>query len=670
MVVSMLIFMPTISFSKVKTDSVLLNKVWNYRRNFAHKIEGGSLNSYMRYTVETNRRNFTMFLVPTLYSIAQGDRKNISEMYGTMVKQGEHEFPFHPQIISNTIQSNRQISDAFTEYLTPNIYDITIYDEKILSPFHRFNRIYYRYTVEQDGTNLSKISFRPKLKNTQLVKGYAIVETNTGRVIYATFEGEFNMVDFHVDLVQGTEDGTSMLPQRCMTDITFKFMGNRITSHFLANFNNQTTLPDSLHYVENREMMDSLRPIQLRDFEKEIYNEYDERKRKEKLEAEAHKDTTIVRKRTFEDFLIDFGDKLVTSSHTHAGGASLSLSPILNPQYVSYTKSKGLSYKIQFGLRYNWNAKRYLTIEPQIGYNFGIKQFYHYTPIRMTYNPKRRGYAEIVVANGNRISNASVIEVIRERYGNDSAQVYQDKGLDYFDDNYFKVINNVVAYDWLEVKAGIVYHIRKAKNEEGMKQYKQPITYRSFAPSFTIHVSPWRRGPYFTLNYERSFKGILGSTLEYERYEFDASHKFKLNGLRRINLKGGFGLYTNQMTSYFLDYANFRDENLPGGWEDEWTGNFQLLNSQWYNMSNYYLRINSSYESPLLLCSFLPFVGKHIEKERIYLSLLSIQHTRPYSEIGYSISTRFVSIGIFASFLNLEYKNLGTKFTFELFRKW
>ena len=666
MMVSMLIFMPTICFAVEVSDSLILEKIWSYRRNFAHKVEGGSMNSYMRYTLDTERRNFTLFLVPSLYAVARGDREYISESYGRLWMKDPHEFSMKPQVISSTIRHNRQVSDAFMEYLTPNIYDVTIYDEKILSPFHRHNRIFYRYHIAHDGTNLTRVSFRPNLKNTQLIKGHAVVDTNTGRVIYTSYDGEFNMLKFHIDVVQGTEDNNSMFPQRCKTDLNFVFLGNRINTHFLATYNSPTTLPDSLQEVEDYQRMDSLRTIQLREDEQAIYRKYYERKEQEKVlavEDSAKKD------RALKHLLMDVGDVLVTSSYAKTGGASFKLSPILNPQYISYSHSRGLSYKIQLGAQYNWNKKRYLSIKPQIGYNFGIKQFYHYTPIRMTYNPKRNGYAEIVFANGNRISNSSVLQVIREKYGDD-VEGYEHIDLDYFTDNNITAYNNVVAYDWLEIKAGLVYHIRKPVNVSGMQEFDQPTVYRSFAPNLTLHLSPWKRGPYLTLNYERSFKNILKSTSEYERIEFDVSHKFHLLGLRTVNLKGGLGLYTNSKTTYFLDYANFRDENLPGGWEDEWTGNFQLLKSEWYNMSNYYLRLNTSYESPLFAFSFLPWIGKHIEKERFYFSMLSIQHTHAYSEIGYSLSTRFLSVGAFASFLNTRHRDFGFKFTFELFRKW
>ena len=671
--VGMFIFMPTICFSQEKKDSTILEKMWSYKRNFASNNIGGTTNSYMRYTLNTERRNFTMFLIPTLYAVAKGDRKYISESYGKMGIENTHSFKTQSQVISNTIPHDRQVSEAFTDYLTPNIYDQTLYEDRLLSPFYRSNRFYYRYRIENVNGNLVHVSFRPKLKNTQLVKGYALVNKNTGRVVYTMYDGEFDMLKFHIDVILGTDDTSSILPQRCASDLYFNFMGNRISSHFLATYNAPTTLPDSLNEYESRPMMETLRTFQLNDEEKEIYRQHDEEKALEEVSRKKEKeleDTLKPKRRTLGDVLWDIGDRLVTSSHADAMGADFSLSPILNPQYISYSRSRGLSYKIQLGVRYSWNKKRYLTINPQIGYNFKIKQFFHYTPIRMTYNPKRNGYAELIIANDNRISHYSIKQAIRNMYPDIEEKDIDRVNVNYFSDNYIKALNNVVAYDWLEIKAGVVYHIRKADNVQAMRDFNMPTSYRSFAPTLTLHISPWRRGPYLTVNYERSIKGILGSNLEYERYEFDASHKFKLDRLRRVNLKAGFGLYTNKETSYFLDYANFRDQNLPGGWEDEWTGNFQLLNSEWYNTSRYYLRGHASYESPLLVCSFLPLVGKYIERETIYFSLLSIQHTRPYAEIGYGVTTRFVSIGAFASFLNAKPKEFGLKFTFELFRKW
>jgi hypothetical protein len=160
------------------------------------------------------------------------------------------------------------------------------------------------------------------------------------------------------------------------------------------------------------------------------------------------------------------------------------------------------------------------------------------------------------------------------------------------------------------------------------------------------------------------------SDLPYERWEGDISYKHHMSHLQQLNIRLGGGLYTKRSADYFMDFANFRNNNLPEGWDDDWSGNFQLLGSEMYNASNYYLRSNISYETPLLGISMIPFLGRYVERERAYLNSLSIAHTRLYSELGYGFTCRAFSVGLFASFFNLHYQSLGCKFEFELFRRW
>ena len=143
-----------------------------------------------------------------------------------------------------------------------------------------------------------------------------------------------------------------------------------------------------------------------------------------------------------------------------------------------------------------------------------------------------------------------------------------------------------------------------------------------------------------------------------------------MHRLQTLNLRFGSGLYTRRDHNIFMDFSNFRDENLPEGWDDDWSGNFQLLSSRLYNASKYYLRGNVSFESPLMAASFVPLLGRYVERERIYWSSLAIAHHHVYSELGYGFSCRFFSLGAFASFNGIKYKDIGCKFTFELFKRW
>lgn len=53
------------------------------------------------------------------------------------------------------------------KYLMPNIYDVTILDNQILSPFNTYNTKLYKYDITSLTDNRSEIVFRPKLHNTQ-----------------------------------------------------------------------------------------------------------------------------------------------------------------------------------------------------------------------------------------------------------------------------------------------------------------------------------------------------------------------------------------------------------------------------------------------------------------------------------------------------------------------
>ena len=141
--------------------------------------------------------------------------------------------------------------------------------------------------------------------------------------------------------------------------------------------------------------------------------------------------------------------------------------------------------------------------------------------------------------------------------------------------------------------------------------------------------------------------------------------------LRFLSLRAGGGFYSTSVDKYnFVDYINFRENNLPGGWNDEWSGEFELLNRKWYNSSSYYLRANATYESPLLAVSWLPFIGHFIEKERVYLGVLKTENLKHYEEIGYGFTNRVFSFGFFTPFSEGKYDSIGMRFGFELFSHW
>ena len=657
----------SISISAInKRDSLILNRIYDYHQAHTRAIDSLEDQVYAKFRYNVEKRNPILWLIPSMYVMAKDPREYIRESYSKVLFKNANEYDISNQALSGTIRGNRKAMPTLLDYMTPNIYDIALYNGHMLSPFNKINRRFYHYTQKLQNDSTTRLEFRPKIYNTQLLNGYAIVDTNTGRIIRTLLNGEFDMLSFRTEITQGKEGGRSIMPERCNTAATFKFMGNRISTLFDANYNCTRALPDSINEDKSRELMDTIRPIPLTETDKQIYNAYD----REHQRDTTIQDTTPKKQNLWKKVFWDtIGDNLVTPISAESEDAYFSMSPIINPLYISYSHSRGVRYKMNFRSRFRFSTYRYLTLNPTLGYGFKEKIFYFTIPLRMTYNPKRNGYAEIVFGNGNRISNSSVMEAINKAH-KDTIN-FDNKDMDLFKDQHLSLYNNIMLFDWFDIETGIIYHRRAALNKALMIEYGMPTEYKSFAPLVGLKFQPWlNRGPLISINYERAINGVLKSNLEYERWEFDAQWKKKIPGLRILNLRAGAGFYTNKKDNLFVDFANFRDENLPEGWDDDWSGNFQLLSSRMYNESNYYIRGNVSYESPMMAATWIPYLGKYIEKERFYLSSVLVEHTNPYFEIGYGFTNRYISVGAFASFNGTRFDRIGVEVEFELFRKW
>ena len=656
--------MPSIVMAKVKKDSLILKRIYEFNEAHPNNPDSVRDNVYMRVHFNVERRNPTLWLIPTMYVMAKDARQYIRESYNDVTFMNGHQFQVNRQLLSGTIQHNRNAMPTLLDLTMLNVYDAALSNGHILSPFNKYNRRYYKYKQSQQTDSTTRLDFKPKLYNTQLLNGYAIVNTSNGHIIRTVLNGEYDMISFRTELKQSPEEWPLPSPSQCTTAATFKFMGNRISTLVTANFN-CPPLPDSILHISSRELMDSLRPVPLPQADKQIYDIYDAEHQADTVAVDTVEQKPNILKKIFWDTI---GATLVTPIESESEQLYFSISPLINPLYVSYSDSHGLSYKLQFGFQYIFSPHRYITLDPKLGYNFKIKQFYFSCPLRIVYNPKRNGYAEIIFANGNRIGNATIQNAIREL--NRDTIKFVDDGLTKFNDTYLRVFNNIMTLERVDVEAGFVMHDREAVDKDVMRKFNLPTYYRTFAPMIGINFQPWKSGPLFCIDWERSFTGFMKSNIAYERWEFDAQWKHHIPGLRLLNMRAGAGFYSHKYENYFLDYENFRKTNLPSGWDDNWSGDFQLLDDDAFNESDYYVRANVSYESPLLIATWTPYLGKYIEKERFYVNAVLMQDSRPYYELGYGFTNRYLSVGAFAGFSGTHFQRIGFKFDFELFRRW
>jgi hypothetical protein len=388
------------------------------------------------------------------------------------------------------------------------------------------------------------------------------------------------------------------------------------------------------------------------------------------------------------------GDALVSSYNVNLSDlGSVRCSPLINPVMLDYSHSRGISYRQRFKYNRLFPSGRVLRIVPQVGYNFTKKELYVKGDLEFQYWPEKLGAFEVKVGNGNRIYSSVVLDQLKALP--DSSVNFAGMNLDYFKDIYLDLYHRLEPVNGLLIKVGATMHWRSLTDRSRLQlaEFIQQAGggllhnldlrahYNSFAPRLRIEWTPglyyYMNGrrkmnigssmPTFVLDYERGFKGVLGSTDEHERVEFDVMQKIKLNQIRTLGYRAGFGIFTRKDNVYFVDFVNFKRSNIPEDWNDEIGGTFQLLDRQWYNSSRQYWRGHVTYESPFILLRPLNRWLGMIQQERLYGGVLFMPHLNPYVELGYGIGTHIFDVGAFVSSINGKFDTVGFKFTFELF---
>src|SRR5574344_302546 len=657
----------------------ILNRIFNYAARIdTNGMNGVSDYAYVKYELQIVKRNILLACVPDMYFVAHGkNRKYIGEKYFQVKFKKKNDYTIHDIVKLSTYPHHNFPMEAAQRYITPNIYDVTIFGNDILSPFCRSNRAFYHYKIQQWNDSTIAIIFRPKLENTQLVRGSAMIEAGTGRIIITDIKGNFDMLSFSLHMKMNEGGYKNLLPKECILYAKFSLLGNKILHKTQIVYDLPKIFPDYVKEAKDSAIMTQARQKPLTQDEEDVYKKYYSAQAS-KDSAKSDKPHTLIKKILWDTVC----ENLVNTIRYHYGkndDGYFRMEPLINPLYLGYSRTKGVTYKLNFRTAYNISTNSDIQARLKLGYSFKQNMVYYNIPITYFFNIRHNGYIQSEVGNGNKITNQEINDNLLMTYGNNIDINNHKIALDSIDMFSFKdfMYRITANYDFnkkYSILGGLITHRRTAVNRWIFSALGQKEEYNSAAPFIEIRYRPFGyRGPIIAADYERSIKGFLGSNTEYERWEFDAQYKMPLYHLQTLSMRAGSGFYTNRGGSnniHFLDYTNFRENHIQDGWNDDWTGEFELLSSKWYNSSNYYIRMNATYESPIMLVSWFPLIGKYIEMERIYASILSVKDLHPYMECGYGIKSRVLSIGVFTAFKENKFFEFGCEFGFELFRHW
>ncbi len=666
---------------------------------------------YIKGKLNIRKKNFMFRYLPKMFRMQKGVREYLMESYSDLHFTAPDIYDQKVIAGYGTVFSGG-FQATMLEYFHVNVYSATLLYDRLLSPLAKNGKKYYRYQIDtimggQDNLHY-KIRFIPKTKSDQLVGGYMIVSSDVWSVREIRFSGRSELLTFENLIKMGeVGDDNEFLPVRYEFEVRFNFVGNVVDGSYLASLDySSIELKEKSKYRKEKKKLNltesytlrcdtnslhldsayfaSLRPIELMDDEKKLYEDYAFRK-----------DTTALKppsKRRV--FWGEIGDFLLSDLNVDLSRiGSVKCSPIINPLLLSYSGSNGFSWRQDFKYNRLFSGDKLLRIVPRIGYNFTRKEFYWSANADFDYWPQKRGAIHVNFGNGNRIYSSDVLDELKAMP--DSTFDFDQIHLDYFKDLYFNFRHSIEVVNGLELSVGFSAHRRTAveKSRFVVLNSSLPLasdfldkfkdTYISFAPRVRVEWTPclyyYMNGkrkinlrsayPTFSVDYERGIKGVFKSTGQYERIEFDLQHHVQLGLMRNIYYRFGFGAFTNQEQLYFVDFANLARSNLPIGWNDDIGGVFQLLDGRWYNSSRKYVRAHFTYEAPFLFLRHLMKYTRYVQNERLYVNTLFVPHLNPYLEIGYGIGTHIFDVGVFVSSENWKYTEVGCKFTFELLNR-
>ena len=646
---------------------------------------------YSKTDAQIPKRNYLLLTIPNMLRIARhGETEMFRETYGEYIHTDKGYQLKQQHLLLTNVYKRRRIIEKAEDFIKSNIFKPTIVEDFLLSPISLNNYKYYIYHNIVIGNNLVELSFKPKVPNTQVVTGNAIVDTRTGRILEYTYSGQHDLFTFTVNVKHGDNGYHTVLPKEINAQLILGYFGNRMILNELSVFDIGVAMSDTLVNKDDRHLMSQVRPTPLTDEEMAMLNG---KTNKEKLEpkyveemdslitsydsinapsvaADSHHDS-----HAFRRFMWNVVGKMMLHRVRFTFGKDdkgrVSIGPLFNPLYFTYSGHRGIVYRTKLRASYTFDEDHELSTKTVIGYSFKQNQLYTRIPIKFQFNKEHNGYVQFKMESGNHVASSMLLDQLKEESKNGSKD-FDKYNIHYFRDTKLNLFGHYNLHSRIGLEAGMVYYRRTALEPQKLRELGKATKSTTFAPTFQAQYSPWgRRGPLLTGDYEHAFKGIMGSDVSYDRWEFDASYELPMTCMRKFSLRGGVGFYTHKGDDeYFLDYTNFQNNYIVGGWHDDWVGEFELLDANWYNASDYYIRCNTCYESPLLLLSFIPTVGRFVEMERFYVSALAVRSYYPYVELGYAFTNHLFSMGFFTAFSQKKYEGFGIKFNIELFEDW
>lgn len=668
-----------------------------------YAVESLYADLYVKEKVQAERKNLLLNLIPDMTRFDRREQCYLAELF-YKVHYIHNTLPDVKRVTTlSTFRHSSGEMDLVQSFMVPNVYGRYLFKAEHLSPLYYKNRKYYEFEVDSSylPPGHTKIDFRAVYDNVLLLsEGWIVIDDSDGMPVTFYGKGRNEQCRFSIECNMGSSASERALVKTIDLSVDYVFAFNKLSIDANAEFDYTRIQPmprdgelerklditpesdgvasslngDRLEYVRSHRRAPLSAEDSLFYISKGVLKG-DEALKVEKEEAGRDK--------SIKDILWQVGDGAISNHRLAWGSSDLRIYPLIRPSHLSYNSSRGITYKFSMNFRTRFSKNSILNVRPVLGYSMKLKEFYWSIRGALTFLPMKRASFTFDIGRGSSSYNNLMLDVINAIPA-DSLDLDNVPSV-YYRDFHVKPNFMIEIVNGLELNAGVNFYLRTMKNDlkimefngiELRREYKQvaPHMRITWHPGMYYYIDDGRKvnlgsdKPRFSLDVEQGVKGVLGSVGEYTRAEVDIQYKYRVTPGGALYMRMGAGGYFHTDNIYFVNYNFLKDNYMPIDDNEDFAGEFHMLDRVWYNSANKYARINVSYESPFILLQKLIPSAWFIKNEGLYAGILFISHLNPYTEYGYSIDTPYVNIGVFAGFEKASFHKIGVELSFSLFR--
>lgn len=666
-----------------------------------YAVETLSADLYVKEMVKTERKNLLLNIIPDMTRFDRNEDRYLAELF-YKVHYMHNSLPDFKRIASlSTFRHGSGEMELLLSFLMPNVYGEFLFKAEHFSPLFPQNSRFYRFEVDTAYApgGFTKVNFVARYDNMLLLsKGWVVIDDRDGMPITLYGEGWNEQCRFSIECNMGSEEKERALVKSIDLSVDYAFAFNRLEIDVQAEFDyisvqmlarneglerkldvtpENVSVGDSF-LCDRMEYIRSKRRISLAEEDSLLYREQGV------LSMDVAADgNDVARESRLKDFLWQIGDGAISSHTLKWGSSDLRIYPLIKPSYLSYSSSKGVTYKFSANFRSYLARNCMLQVRPVIGYSFKLKEPYWSVRGGLSFAPMKRASYSFDVGRGNSVYSSIMRDMLNDAKP-DSVD-FESLPSVYYRDFHVKQNFQFEVVNGLEVQTGVNFYLRTMQGSteipavEGLKlkrEYRQlaPHLRVTWHPGMYYYISEGRKinigsnRPRVSLDMERGISGLLGAGSKYLRAELDFQYKYRVTPGGYMYMRLGGGGYFCTKDVYFVSYTFLKDNHLRIDDDAELEGEFHLLDRAWYNSANKYVRANFCYSSPFMLFQKLIPSAGFIKREGLYAGALFISDLIPYTEYGYGVETPYVNIGFFVGFEKSSFHETGVEVSFSLFR--